>query len=237
MRRSLVGFVVVSLAACGGGGGGGGSTSTAPSGTIGGQAFTPAETVAVVTGTSTCPIPGGGGATFSAKAFALRFGDFTGECTDLESDALCKLKANARTITIVFADVGATASPTLGAGTFTLTTDPTSLTSAELHTDPADPLAGTLSLAFGGSVATTATCPANTVGQVAQGTLKVTSVSATGITGSVDLTFGTLNGSTFVPGTDKLKGDFKATTMCTPISDVCSLAATGGACTGVPTCD
>src|SRR5512142_2849807 len=164
MRRSLVGFVVLSLAACGGGGGG--SSSTAASGTIGGQTFTPAETVAVIAGPSTCSHP----APFTGKAFALRFADFTGACTEIDSDPLCKLKASSRTVTIVFADVGATAQPTLGAGTFTLTTDPTSLTSATLHTDPADPLAGTLSVAFGGSIVTTATCPLNTSPQIAQGT-------------------------------------------------------------------
>ncbi len=232
MRRWLVGIGWVALTACGGGGGSSGSTAV--SGTIGGQAFTPADTVAVIAGPSTCTDP----TTFTAKAFALRFADYTGACTEIESDPLCKLKASSRTVTIVFADVQATApQPALGAGTFTLTTDPTSLTSAVLHTDPADPLVGTLSVAFGGSVVTTATCPASTSAQIAQGTLKVSSVSSTGITGSVDLTFGTLNGSTFVPGTDKLKGDFTATTMCTPISTVCPLAATGGVCSGAPTCD
>ena len=224
MRRWLVGFGFVALTACGGGGGG--SSSNPVSGTIGGQAFTPAEVSAVVAGPSHCTVMSND---VDVKAFALRFASFTGVCTALASDPLCELTHSAQSVTVVFADVGVGMTPpTLGAGTFTLTTDPTSLTSAEAHTNPSDPLVGTLSIAFGGAIVTDATCQMATAPQVAQGTLTVSSVSATQIKGSVDLTFGT--------GTDKLKGDFTAA-LCSPIENVCPLADSGGTCTGAPTCD
>jgi len=225
MRSWLVGVAAVSMmAACGGGGGG--SSEGAVSGTIGGQAFTPTETRAVIAGPSNCTVQS---TPVNVKAFALRFASFTGVCTALASDPLCELTHSAQTVSVVFADVGVGGvSPTLGAGTFTLTSDPTSLTGAEAHTNPSDPLVGTLSIAFGGAVVTGASCQMATAPQAAQGTLTVKSVTASEITGSVDLTFGT--------GTDMLKGDFAAA-LCSPITDVCPLAETGGTCSGTPTCD
>ncbi len=227
MRRWLLGITWVALTACGGGGGSSGSTGV--SGTIGGQAFKPAEVSAVIAGPSTCTVP----TDFTAKAFAIRLGDFTGVCTDLESDPLCKLKASARSVTVVFADVGAVnPTPTLGTGTFAVSPDPTN---AVLQTT--GPLAGTLVASFAVSTVTGASCPTDAVAQVAQGTLRVDSVTATSITGNVDLTFGDWNGTTFTAGTDKLKGDFTATVCAASISDVCPLAASGGACMGMPSCD
>ncbi len=222
MQRMLVGLAcVVALAGCGGSSSSSGGGSTV-AGTIGGQAFTPAEVSAVVAGPSTCSVAS---QTVDVKAFALRFSSATGTCTDLESDPLCKLTASSREVTVVFADVGAVASPTLGTGTFSVDPNPANVVPGT------GPLAGTLVASFGGSVQTTASCPAGTVGQVAKGTLKVTGVSSTAISGSVDLTFGTVgSGGTFTPGTDTLKGSFTANVCGNLAADLCSLATTGGEC-------
>ncbi len=223
MRRSIAGLAWVVLAACGGGGGGSGG-STPVSGTIGGQPFTPAEASAVVAGPATCTVQS---QTVSVKAFALRFTSYTGACTDLTSDPLCKLTASSQSAMVVFADVGAVSPPTLGAGTFQVDPDPTNVRPG------GGALAGTLVASFGGYVATTASCPAGTTARVAKGTLTVTSVSATEIAGSIDVIFGTLGtGNTFVPGTDTLKGDFTATVCGTLAADLCSLATAGGQCGG-----
>jgi hypothetical protein len=220
----LVGMAWVVLAACGGSSSSGGTVGGANTvtGTIGGQAFTPAEVSAVEAGPATCTVSS---QTVSLKAFALRLSSSTGTCTDLESDPLCKLVASSREVTVVFADVGAVASPSLGTGTFTVDPDPTNVVPGT------GSLTGTLVVAFGGSVATTSTCPAGTAGQVAKGTLTVTHMSSTSITGSLDLTFGTLSaGGTFVPGADTLKGAFNATMCGNLAADLCSLATTGGQC-------
>lgn len=221
MRRSIIGLAWVVLAACGGSSGSSNSGSPV-SGTIGGQAFTPAEITAVVAGPATCSVQS---QNVTVKAFALRLASFTGTCADLESDPLCKLVASSQSVTVVFADVGAVSSPTLGTGTFTVDPDPANAVPGT------GALAGTLVASFGTSVTTTASCPAGTVAQVAKGTLKVTSVSSTAIGGSLDLTFGTLGqGGTFVPGTDTLKGNFTATVCGNLSADLCSLATTGGEC-------
>jgi len=221
MRRCLVGIAWVALTACGGGGG---SSSTPVSGTIGGQAFTPAEVSAVIAGPETCTVLS---QTVAVKAFAVRLASFTGTCTDLASDPLCKLEASSRSVTVVFADIGVAAvGPALGAGTFDVDPNP-----ANAQAVTSGPLTGTLYASFAASVATTDQCPVGTVGQVAKGTLKVTSVDATKIAGTMDLTFGTVDQSfNFTPGTDKLKGDFTATVCTGTVGDLCSLATTGGQC-------
>lgn len=223
MSRSLVGMALVVLAGCGGGGSGGsvGSGNTV-SGTIGGQAFKPAEVVAVVAGPSTCSIES---QTVTVKAFALRLSSSTGLCTDLEADPICKLTPSSQSATVVFADVGAISAPTLGAGTFSVDPDPANVVPGT------GALTGTLVAAFGSSVATTAACPAGTAAQVAKGTLTVNAVSSTTITGTLDLTFGTLDqGGHFVAGSDTLKGDFRASVCGNLAADLCSLATTQGQC-------
>ncbi len=221
MRRWLVGIAWVALTACGGGGGGSGSTAV--SGTIGGQAFTPAEVSAVEVGPAMCTVLS---QNVNVKAFAVRLASFTGICNDLASDPLCKLEANARSVTVVFADIGAVAGPTLGTGTFNVDPDPTN---AQAVTS--GPLAGTLYVAFAGAVTTTASCPVGTVGEIAKGTLTITAVDSSKITGSMDLTFGNVDQhGTFTAGTDTLKGDFTATVCGTPTFDLCTLATTGGSC-------
>ncbi len=222
MRRMLVGVVFALLAACGGGSSGGSSGGNTVTGTIGGQAFTPAEVSAVVAGPATCAVAS---QTVDLKAFALRFSSATGTCAALESDPLCKLTASAREVTVVFADVGAVASPALGAGTFAVDPNPANVVPGT------GPLTGTLVAAFGGSVETTAACPLGTTGQVAKGTLTVKSVGSSAISGSVDLTFGTMSaGGTFTPGSDTLKGSFTASVCGNLAADLCSLATTGGQC-------
>lgn len=217
MRRLLVG-TLFAVAACGGGGGSG---SNAVSGTIGGRAFTPAESVAVVAGPADCtqPVP------ITVKAFAIRFADFTGVCTDLEADPLCRLRASSRIVSVVFADVKGLADATLGPGTFDVNPNP-----AVLAPQTSGPLAGTAVATFAVGITTGASCPVGTEATVAKGTLTVGSVSPTAISGSIDLTFGTLSGGTFNPGPDTLKGDFTATVCGGTVPDVCSLAAAGGQC-------
>ncbi len=227
MRRWLVGIGWIALTACGGGGSGSGPTPV--SGTIGGTAFTPAEVSAVEVGPAMCTVLS---QSVNVKAFAIRLASFTGICTDLASDPLCKFEASSRSVTVVFADIGvATVGPTLGAGTFNVDPNP-----ANAQAVTSGPLAGTLYASFAGAVTTTSSCPVGTVGQVAKGTLTITAMDSTKITGSMDLTFGTVDGSfNFTPGTDRLKGDFTATVCGTPTFDLCTLATTGGQCT-MPHC-
>jgi hypothetical protein len=224
MRRWLVGMASVALAACGSGSGSGGGGSHAVAGTIGGQAFTPAEVSAVVAGPATCTVQTN---TVDVKAFAIRLASFTGVCADLASDPLCKLDASSRSVTLVFADIGvAGTAPALGAGTFQVDPNP-----ANAQVVTSGPLAGTLYASFATAVETGATCPAGTVGQVAKGTLTIGSVDAATVTGSLDLTFGTVDQAfAFTPGTDTLKGDFTATVCAEAIGDLCSIATTGGQC-------
>lgn len=228
MRGALVHFAWVALTvstACGGSSGS--TTGATASGTIGGQPFVPAEASAVLAGPANCSVP----TAFAVKAFAVRLASFSGVCTGLQSNPLCKLTPSATEVTVVFADVGvASVAPALGPGTFTLSTDPAAPT---LQTS--GPLAGTLVSAFALATVTGTTCPVGTSTQVAQGTLQVKSVSPTAITGTLDLTFGRLSGGTFTPGTDTLRGDFSATVCGQPIDDVCALASAGGQCTA-PTC-
>jgi hypothetical protein len=218
MRRPFVGMAFVMLAACGGGSS---SSGNPVSGTIGGQPFTPAEVSAVLAGPATCSVAS---QTVNVKAFAVRLASFTGICADLQSDPLCRLRASAQSVTVVLADVGAVSSPTLGTGTFTVDPNPANVMPGS------GALTGTLVASFGTLVTTTASCPLGTEAQVAKGTLTVTGVSSTTITGSLDLTFGTLQGGTFTPGADTLKGDFTATVCGNLLTDLCSLATTGGEC-------
>lgn len=204
----------------------GSSSSSKPvSGTISGQPFTPTEVSAVTAGPASCTQP----VSFEAKAFAVRMASFTGVCTDLTADPLCKLQASARTVTVVFADVGATSAPTLGAGTFAVNPNP-----ANAVIQTSGPLAGTLVAAFAMSVTTGADCSTGTEEEVAKGTLRVDSVNGTTITGSVDLTFGQYDAvhDVFTPGTDTLKGDFTATVCAQSITSdqLCALAGAGGQC-------
>lgn len=226
MRRCLVGIAWITLTACGGGGG---SSSNPVSGNIGGQPFAPAGTSAVVAGPAMCTVLS---QNVNVKAFAVRFATFADVCPDLASDPLCKLEASSRSVTVVFADIGvAGTGPSLGTGTFNVDPNP-----ANAQAVTTGPLAGTLYASFAASVTTTASCPAGTVGQVAKGTLTISTVNSTTIAGSLDLTFGTVDQAfNFTPGTDTLKGDFSATVCTQSIGDLCSLATTGGQCT-MPHC-
>jgi hypothetical protein len=91
-----------------------------------------------------------------------------------------------------------------------------------------------LVVAFGAyvSLATGATCPAQAEAAVAEGTLRIDSVSGSAITGNLDLKFGSFDGTTFTPNGDSLKGDFTATVCPGSIDSdtLCSLASTGGHC-------
>ena len=239
MRKLLMGFLVVLGAGCGGGGGGSSGQSGPATGTISGQAFTPAAVSAVTAGPATCSQP----TTFTAKALAVRFASYAGAsstdvCTNLTSDPLCKLKASATTVTVAMADIEGTAGPTLGPGTFNVTANPASAANVTFQTS--GPLAGTATIAFAASVATGTSCPASAQAAVAQGTLIIDAITSTDVTGSIDLTFGTYDAATdkFTPGQGTLSGAFDAPLCSEAIAfDLCSLAANAGTCGGTPSCD
>ncbi len=218
MRKLLPLFSVLAVAC------GGSSNNNNPShpvsGTIGGHAFTPVDTQALVAGTGStpCALPiGGTTVNVGVKAFAIEFASYAGACTDLGSTQ-CRVHENARTVTLIFARLNpAGTEPTLNPGTYTI--------GSSLSTTTPDGT-GMLVTAFAQALSTAASCAGTPTSSVQGGSLRIDS-AGNPITGQVSVSFA--DGST-------LAGDFSAP-VCTGTSvDVCGLATAQALCSLPPAC-
>lgn len=205
--RKLVVLLTLAGAACGGGGGGGGSTGSA-SGTVGGTAFSAAETVAALMDPAPCPVTSLG--TVEVGALGIRFATFTGTCGDL-THSTCVSHRSSRSVTLTVARAATgTASANIGPGTYAVAdTDQFTIGTS-----------GALELALGNATTTDAQCADTT--SAATGSLRIDQVSASQVTGHVDVSFA--DGG-------KLQGDFIAS-RCPFVPATCTVVAAGAICSG-----
>jgi hypothetical protein len=230
MRRRLALSLTLTslLAACGGGSDS--AKSTPVSGTIGGQAFTPADVRAVLadSGTGTCDLsfPGAGTISVMVSGLLVDFTSWTDVCADYQK-AACQLHQGGRNVTVLLARLipaGLAASaPPLEAKTYTVKSS---------FTDPDVTPYGTGGLqyivAYAGSLAQpAAACTATPSNAVTGGKVTLTSVSAAGVKGSVSLTFA--DGGA-------LAGDFDAPACPGFSPNICTLAQTQSLCGSPPAC-
>ncbi len=191
------------------------------SGQVGGRAFAPVDVRAIPAGTGTtpCPIPlGAQTVNVGVKAIALEVTSYADACGDFASSQ-CRFHQNAQVVTVLFARLNPFGTePALAAGTYTVSSSPTSVS-------PPD-AAGLLTVAFAQALATDATCLGNPSPAVQGGTLRLDQVSGP-ITGHLSLTF--QDGS-------RLEGDFSAPLCPGPSPDVCALATAQALCTLPPLC-
>lgn len=211
MRKLFIPFFL-GMAACGGGSSS--SSSGGPSGTVAGHSFSSAEVVAVQVGATACNLPG---VPFSIQATALAIGlaSYTGQCSDL-STPFCTVHRSAENVTLVIANAAPFGAPAaIGPGTYALSGDFTPNISAS----------PTLAAAAG--VATDASCVATTATPAGGSTVRIDSVSATRVTGHLDVTFS--DGG-------RLQGDFSAPVCAGVTPDICAVAQSQGACSTTPQC-
>ncbi len=226
MRKLLVLVSVLAVsvlaAACGGsshsGGGGGGPLA----GTIGGTAFTPTDTKAILVGTGSTPCTVQG-LTFGAKGLALEITSYANACGDFATSQ-CAFHENARTVTVFVAKLNPVGpgytEPTIAAGTYAINSSLTNLGTPDAQ--------GQFTVGYAQAVVTDATCNGGTptpAAAVSGGTLTLTSVTNP-IAGHLSVTFS---------GGGSLAGDFSAP-LCSETPEVCSLATAGAVCTVPGTC-
>lgn len=205
--RKLAVLLALAGAACGSGRGSGSSSPV--SGTVGGTGFTPAEIVAALMDPAPCPVTSLG--TVEVGALGIRFATFTGTCGDL-THSTCVSHRSSRSVTLVVARAATgTASANVGPGTYAVA-DTRQFTIGT---------SGALELALGDSTTTDAQCADTT--SAATGSLRIDQVSASQVTGHVDVNFA--DGG-------KLQGDFIAS-RCPFVPATCAVVAAGAICSGL----
>jgi hypothetical protein len=219
MRKALVWVLVVAAAyavSCGSSS----SSSSAPpptpplSGTIGGHAFTPVETMALNFGSdgSPCllhinPMDPSAVTTVGVKAVVMEAATYAGTCDDLLSSQ-CRFHASSQKVTMLVARVNLVppgTEPALTPGTYTVSAD---------LAHPTVDSAGAY-VAFAQTIAVDPSFAASTGTSVAGGTIQLTDVAGP-VTGTVSLTF--TDGSS-------VSGTFSAP-FCSGATDACGLAGT-----------
>ncbi len=206
--RKLAVLLALTGAACGGSA----SNQQGVTGTVGGTSFSPAETVAAQTGPAACPVAGLPAADFGA--LAVRFATFTGTCGDLTAPT-CRSHKSSRSVTLIVARAATSAgAATVGPGTYAIA-DTNQFTIGA---------SGAFELAFGSSTTADANCAETP--SAATGSLRLDQVSASLVTGHVDVTFA--DGG-------KLQGNFIAS-MCPFSPDACTVAAAHEICSGAAVC-
>jgi hypothetical protein len=191
MKRVLVVAVLALLAACG-------SSSHAEPQLFGG--FTPVDGTAVIFDPTTCDIPFVG--TTSASALAMEFTSFAGTCDFVTTTNLCGSKANSTFLAALAIGgvVGSGTAAPFAPGTYPfLSTPPT----------------GAFQACTASAARTDASCSAGAGASpdMAGGRIVVTTVTATRVTGSLDLRFD--DGSTYQRPFDLA--------LCPVTADLCSL--------------
>jgi hypothetical protein len=215
LREILGGLVAAVAVACGSSSSSGAPAQpTGMSGTVGGHAFTPSEMKAISlgSGASPCmltlnPMDPSQVTTVGVKAVVVEAATHTDTCTDLQSSQ-CRLHASSQTVTLLVARLNLVppgTEPTLGAGTYKISTD---LSHATIDSSGAY-VAYAQVLAVDPSYATSTGTP------VAGGTIHLDQVSGP-VTGSVSLHF--TDGSS-------VSGGFSAA-FCGGPTDACALAGT-----------
>jgi hypothetical protein len=220
MRKALVWVLVVAAAYAVSCGSSSSSSSPAPpptpalSGTIGGKAFTPTETMALNFGSdgTPCllhlnPMDPSAVTTVGVKAVVVEAATFAGTCTDLQASQ-CQFHANSQKVTMLVARVNLVppgSEPPLTTGTYTV--------SADLAHPTVD--SSGAYVAFAQTIAIDPSFAASTGTSVAGGTIQLTDVAGP-VTGTVSLTF--TDGSA-------LSGTFSAP-FCPGTTDACGLAGT-----------
>ncbi len=201
VRRVLLG-VTLALAGCG-------SSSGGSNGSLGGN-FTATGAMALSYAPAVCPALGGG--TVGLTKLNLMFTNIPNICSASLAAGQCLAKANLAAV-IVFIDRGKPGGATtaLTAGTYPLTLTGSVVDAGGNHTSTV--------VAYG---KTDATCTAAAVSAIA-GSVTISTISATRVTGSVSATFS--DGSSYNSAFD--------VPICADSTSVC--AATAG-CTGTPAC-
>jgi hypothetical protein len=219
MKNGVVVCIALALVACGS------SSSSNPTvtGTIGGASFTAADVEALYVAPASCNFNSAGvTGTVSVAGLVLAFSTKTGLCSDLTteiSSGACVAHASSASVELFIADVGITA---LG-GQASIVTGK----SYPVINDPTQVVIGgtTFSDSFGYSTRLDATCvPTSTTPVTASGTIVLTSITSSEISGHVDVTFtdhGTLN------------SDFTAP-VCNANLDICAVANAAIASQGTP---
>jgi hypothetical protein len=219
MRRLVLVSIVSLLAtACGGD-----EKSPGLSGTVGGKPFAPADarSVQASTGATTCslpsPIPGGGTLDLLVTGAKIDFTAWADACADYAS-AVCVPHPSSQSVSIVLARLGqpsgtVTTAPPLAATTYTLQSSPT-----VVNFDPE----GFLVVAYAYALSTDASGDGTPSGSVTGGKVRLTSVTASGLSGTASIDFA--DGSTF-------SGDFSAPGCGSIEVDICQLAETQSFCT------
>lgn len=202
MRRTLLLPVLAMLSSCGSSGG---EATTL----LGG--FTPLDGTAVLLAPTTCSIPFVG--TTSASGLAIELTSFPGACDFVAATGMCGSKASATLLAALAVRGvvgGGTAAP-FGPGTYPYLRNPPT---------------GSFLACTAGAARTDATCGATADLSASQsgGRIVVTTVTATRVTGSLDLEFD--DGTVYRQPFD--------VALCPATVDLCSLVGSGGCVAGFP---
>ncbi len=220
LSHAFAAVALAVLAACGSSSSssGGGSPVT---GTVGGHAFAVTEARAIRAATAdgtSCSLPVIGASSISAMA--IDFATYAGVCNDYTA-ATCVLHAGTEKVTVILAKLtpAGTTAPALATGTYSVGS---SLTSAlpDGH--------GNLQVVYAEALATGAapTC-SGTPSPAASGTLVISALSSTSVSGHLDVTFE--DGST-------AKGDFTVDVCASVNPNICQIGETGQLCAPPPSC-
>ena len=229
MRKVALLSLVAVLAACGGSSSSG---SSALSGTIGGTPFTASTELALFGTGNACNISLAAGIPLGVSMAVTGLTSATTTCTEALT---CVTHKNSQVVSLIIAKANLTTgtAPGLAVGTYQF------IDLATLATNPptfAPDSNGNIAIFIADVTGLNATClPTPTAGYtVTSGSLNVTAVTATSVTGTVSLTLGNGQGS--------VSGTFTASGCGVPAFDACAalngITSGGGldTCTGTPTC-
>jgi hypothetical protein len=209
MRKIALLAVVAFAAACG-------SSDSAPAGasvtgTVGTTAFTSASQLALVLSGNACTIAQAPGVQLGVSLAAVNVADVAGTCSEINQSCL----ANSRNLQLIIAKVHVptTAFPSTNAPPFTAG----SYQYADLNNlaGITPDASGNISIFTGGVevLGASPACPTTAGYGVSSGTLTISTVSGSTLTGSLSVNL--VNASTGAPA-GSLSGTFTTATNCTP---------------------
>jgi hypothetical protein len=232
MRKIALLSLMVFAAACGSSSSDPTPTGPSITGTVGGAAYTSASQLAVTKASNACEISLAPGIPLGVSLALVNVADVAGTCAQVDQGCL----SNSRNLQLLIAKVhvpNATSpssdAPPFTTGNYTYADlanfDPTSLVP--------DPVTGNISIFTGAveAVGATPACDTTALYQISSGTMTVSSVTGSTITGTISVNL-VVAGTTTAAGT--LSGTFSTANICTDSSGTTACQLLNGILPSIP---